>query len=206
MKVPSLQIETDSEGLQCCGIPPSWTISDSADVSGAGADLGSSAQPSIIFANDGTFLQQFAETQDLPHQGAEADNGIDETASHANPAISVNSIDGVGGERFTADVKPKKSLLAAFSTKKKEVRPSLISNACWMKFFEPPTFCFRAFISASAILTFAAIQAKPVAAVSTGPETEDQVKKRKRDEYLAEMAKYRNTSCADSGGKHPLVK
>ena len=48
-------------------------------------------------------------------------------------------------------------------------------------------------------------QAKP-APVSSEPETEDQVKKRKRDEYLAEMAKYRNTSCGEGGGKHSLVK
>ena len=44
------------------------------------------------------------------------------------------------------------------------------------------------------------------APVSAGPETEEQAKKRKRDEYLAEMAKYRNTSCGDGGGKHSLVK
>jgi hypothetical protein len=48
-------------------------------------------------------------------------------------------------------------------------------------------------------------QAKP-AAESSGPETEEQVKKRKRDEYLAEMAKYRNASCGDGSGKHSLVK
>ena len=51
-------------------------------------------------------------------------------------------------------------------------------------------------------------QAKPTvhAGSPSGPETEEQAKKRKRDEYLAEMAKYRNTSCSDGGGKHALVK
>ncbi len=67
-------------------------------------------------------------------------------------------------------------------------------------------WCVNRHLSISGLDTVSDVnQAKP-APVSTGPETEEQVKKRKRDEYLSEMAKYRNSSCGEGGGKHSLVK
>ncbi len=93
----------------------------------------------VPFVNDGTFMQQFAQansgTSALIQSGSTSENlpcsdaGISISDSYVSTNIETDNLTVAPDVvKATADSKPKKSLLAAFSTKKKEVLPVLMSN------------------------------------------------------------------------------
>jgi hypothetical protein len=131
MKAPLLSLEA-SEPLS--GIPPSWIGADSNTCDDLIRTNPTEHAP-LPFANDGSFMQQFqqAEQQKLmraSNSESPAPNPDDQSFSEL--ASSGNDLSGkaAGDESAkTAADKPKKSLLAAFSTKKKEV-DMILANLC----------------------------------------------------------------------------
>jgi hypothetical protein len=123
MKAPSLSLEA-SEPLS--GIPPSWMGADSHACDDLARTNPTEHSP-LPFANDGSFMQQFQQAerqQQMRDSNAESaapnpdDQSYSELSSSGNEKSSGKA---ANAEKSAVDNKPKKSLLAAFSTKKKEV-------------------------------------------------------------------------------------
>ena len=137
--------------LSCCdsdisfGLPPSWMSDSNQDTCAEeGSKLGSASQAKCAFPNDGSFLQQFlsSSSRGIDHSHT---SGLDEESACSEPVQTSTDLTSVGlhttqkdenqpsvkvdQSRTLEDSKSKKSLLAAFSTKKKEVL-ALIKKAC----------------------------------------------------------------------------
>jgi hypothetical protein len=122
---------------QSSGVPPSWMGSDSSEGYAIEMIQAPATVTAVPFVNDGTFMQQFAQassgTSVLIQSGSISEHlpCSDLGVSISDPYVSANLVaDNLtvapGEVKATADTKPKKSLLASFSTKKKEVFPILI--------------------------------------------------------------------------------
>ena len=124
---------------QSSGVPPSWMGSDSSESYVAEMIQAPATVAAIPFVNDGTFMQQFAQASSgasVPIQSGPisehlpcSDVGISISDSYVSANLVADNLT-VAPEVVKAmtDSKPKKSLLASFSTKKKEVFPILMSN------------------------------------------------------------------------------
>jgi hypothetical protein len=123
---------------QSTGVPPSWMSSDSSEEYAAEMVQAPATAAAVPFVNDGTFMQQFAQASNgasgliqpgsISQQLPCLDSGITTTDSYVSANIVADTLTVAPDlGKVAADSKPKKSLLASFSTKKKEVYPILIS-------------------------------------------------------------------------------
>ena len=123
---------------QSSGVPPSWMVSDSSEGYAVEMIQAPATVASVPFVNDGTFMQQFAQacsgTSVLIQSGSVSEHlpcsdvGVCVSDSYVSANTEADNRTVVPEiMKATADTKPKKSLLASFSTKKKEVFPILIS-------------------------------------------------------------------------------